>query len=239
MKIIKGSFLLSLLSVLCLQSIASPFQANTDTRGPSINLTALNKPAETVSAPVEDSASVRVKNIDTRYKAALSKLKVQAASVAEYAKANNYSTEYVFLLDMSLPSGKNRFFVYNLKKDEVVASSLVTHGVGSNRYETDDPLEFSNEPYSMKTSIGKYKIGASYFGKFGLAYKLHGLDKTNDKAFERTIVLHSHKQVPDTETYPGYIIVSAGCPTVSPAFLGTLDKYIKGSKKPILMWIYN
>ena len=94
-------------------------------------------------------------------------------------------------------------------------------------------------PFSFKTSVGKYKIGSSYSGRFGLAYKLYGLDSSNSKAYERAIVLHSHKQVPDAEAYPGYIIVSAGCPTVSPAFLGVLNKYITASRKPILMWIYN
>ncbi len=177
--------------------------------------------------------------IETKYKAAVGRLKQQATSLQEYIKTNNYNAEYVFLIDMSIPSGKNRFFVYNLKKDAVEKSSLVTHGVGSNRYENDDPLEFSNEPESKKTSEGRYKIGKSYFGKFGLAYKLHGLDATNSKAYERDIVLHSHARVPEKECFPEYIIVSAGCPTVSPAFLSTLDKYIKASSKPILLWVYN
>lgn len=177
--------------------------------------------------------------IESKYKVAVGRLKAQAASLQNYIKANNYNADYVFLLDMSIPSGKNRFFVYNLKKDAVENSSLVTHGVGSNRYENDDPLEFSNEPNSQKTSEGRYKIGKSYYGKFGLAYKLHGLDATNSKAFERDIVLHSHARIPEKECFPEYIIVSAGCPTVSPSFLTTLDKYIKASAKPILLWVYN
>ncbi len=191
---------------------------------------------ENIPAPVIDSS---YHHIDTKYKAAVTRLKERASTLESYVKANNYNTEYIFLLDMSLPSGKNRFFVYNLKKDAVENASLVTHGFGSNKYDNDDPLEFSNMPDSKKTSLGKYKIGKSYYGRFGLAYKLFGLDPTNDKAYEREIVLHAHARVPDKEPFPGYIIVSSGCPTVSPAFLTTLDKYIKASKKPILLWIYN
>lgn len=178
-------------------------------------------------------------HIDTRYKAAIDRLKQQAAILEKYAKANNYNTAYLFLVDMSLPSGKNRFFVYNFKKNAPEISSLVTHGYGSNKYNNDDPLQFSNEPYSFKTSIGKYKIGNSYSGHFGLAYKLYGLDSTNDKAYERAIVLHSYKDLPDTEIYPARIMESIGCPAVSPSFLAMLDKYLKASKKPILLWIYN
>ncbi len=196
-----------------------------------------NEPAaSTIPVPKADSP---VNHIDAKYKAALDRLKLQAASIEKYVRENNYNSEYVFLVDMSLPSGKNRFFIYNLKKEIPEQAALVTHGVGSNRYNNDDPLQFSNMPYSFKTSIGKYKIGNSYYGRFGLAYKLQGLESTNDKALERAIVLHAHKEVPDTEPFPGYIIVSAGCPVVSPTFLGTLNKYISASKKPILLWIYN
>ncbi len=194
-------------------------------------------PVLTTSLPRAADSSVN--HMDLRYRAALDRLQQQAALLEKFVKQNNYNTEYLFLVDMSLPSGKNRFFIYNLNKKTPEHAALVTHGVGSNKYDTDEPLQFSNMPYSFKTSLGKYKIGNAYHGRFGLAYKLYGLDSTNDKAYERAIVLHGHKQIPDAETYPGYIIVSAGCPTVSPAFLGILNKYITAAKKPILLWIYN
>lgn len=231
MKLIIRSIILFFVFVISLETIAGTFPV-------SINLPA--EPAGiniNITTPGADSPYLF--RIETKYKAAVSRLKQQAASLADYIKMNNYNAEYVFLVDMSIPSGKNRFFVYNLKKGELETSSLVTHGVGSNRYENDDPLQFSNMPDSKKTSEGKYKIGRSYYGKFGLAYKLHGLDATNDKAFERDIVLHAHARVPDKEPFPEYIIVSAGCPTVSPTFLSTLDKYLRASQKPILLWVYN
>jgi L,D-transpeptidase catalytic domain len=177
--------------------------------------------------------------IDTRNKATVDRLKQQAASLKDYAKANNYSTEYCFLVDMSIPSGKKRFFVYNMRKDSLEFSSLVAHGFGSYKQDCDDKLVFSNMPYSFKTSLGKYKIGSSYKGTYGLSYKLFGLDSTNSRAFERAIVLHSDLHVPETETFPRRIFQSAGCPTVTPSFLPILGSYIKSSKKPILMWIYN
>ena len=177
-------------------------------------------------------------SIDTRYKNAVNRLKQQAASMKEFTKANRYNTEFCFLIDMSIPSGKNRFFVYNLKKDAIEYSTLVSHGAGS-FIPGSEQLQFSNIPNSYKTSLGKYKIGHSYYGTFGLAYKLYGLDTTNSKAFERAIVLHSFNRIPDAETYPGNIYVSAGCPMVSRASLTVLNKYITSSAKPVLMWIYN
>ena len=231
MKPITKISILSLLTFFCINVFAGNFSQplhNFLAKGSSHFIEATND--------ADDSA---INKIENKYKTSLARLKQQGQSIAAYAKAKNYNTELVFLMDMTLPSGKNRFFVYNILKDEVVAASLVTHGFGSNKYENDDPLEFSNVPESKKTSLGRYSIGKSYFGQFGLAYKLYGLDSTNDKAFARDIVLHSHKRIPDKETFPDYIIVSSGCPTVSPAFLTKLDGYIKQSKKPILLWVYN
>jgi hypothetical protein len=186
---------------------------------------------ETASGIHRDSS---LNLIDNRY----SRLQQQAASIKEYAKANHFNTEYCFLVDMSIPSGKKRFFVYNMKSDSLEYSSLVAHGWGSSK-SGNDQLAFSNIPNSCQTSLGKYKIGHSYNGTFGLAYKLYGLDNTNSNAFERAIVLHSLSHVPDSETYPENICNSAGCPMVSPSFLAILGKYIKASQKPILLWIYN
>lgn len=176
--------------------------------------------------------------IDAKHKAAVDRLKQQAASIEGYAKANHFNTQYCFLVDMSIPSGKKRFFIYNMKKDSIEYSSLVAHGWGSETPHNDQ-LEFSNTPNSCQTSLGKYKVGYSYKGTFGQAYKLYGLDNTNSKAFERAIVLHSLSQVPDSETYPDNICHSAGCPMVSPSFLAILGNYIKSSPTPILLWIYN
>lgn len=169
------------------------------------------------------------------------RLKRQADKIREYAEVNGYSMEYCFLVDMSIPSGKNRFFVYNMRKDSLEFTSLVSHGFGSTIKDGSgtDNLVFSNMPYSFKTSLGKYKVGKPYQGQYGLSYKLYGLDTTNNRALERAIVLHADEHVPTQETYPAKIYQSAGCPTVCPSFLNILGSFIKSSKKPILMWIYD
>jgi hypothetical protein len=164
------------------------------------------------------------------------RLKEKAKSLHDCIEAGNYSRTICFLVDMRINSGKQRFFVYNLEKDSVEMAGLVTHGSGSGS--NDEDIYFSNEPGSNCTSLGKYKIGRSYKGKFGLAYKLYGLDKTNDNAFERFVVLHAHSCVPNEEVYPLPICESWGCPTVSPSFLQTLRKYIDSAEKPILLNIY-
>lgn len=177
--------------------------------------------------------------LEYRHTLALKRLSSQALLAKDYASKHNFNDEIVFLIDMSVHSGKNRFFVYNIKKGGVEHAALVAHGVGSTVPGSVVELRFSNKPMSLQTSLGTYKIGSSYYGKFGLAFKLYGLDKTNDKVYARSVVLHAHSQMPETETYPVRIPESFGCPMVSTAFLETLNGYITGSSKPILMWIYN
>lgn len=163
-------------------------------------------------------------------------LNVKKEESKEFLVLNkSYSQELVFLIDMKIPSGKNRFFVLDLKKDSIIAKGLVAHGAGSTI--SEDSLVFSNTPNSYQTSLGKYKIGSSYAGNFGKSYKLHGLDKTNSKAFDRLVVLHPYQCVPDKEQEDP-ICESLGCPMVSNQFMEVLYTFIDNSKKPILMVIY-
>jgi hypothetical protein len=136
---------------------------------------------------------------------------------------------------MSLHSGRKRFFIYDMKADSVMISAMVAHGACGNLFLAD--ARFSNQPGCGCSSLGKYKIGSKYKGRFGDAYKLYGLDSSNSNAYERCIVLHSYYEVPDNETYPEPICNSLGCPMVSENFLKTLEPKIDGSSKPVLLWI--
>ncbi|HRO70366.1 MAG TPA: murein L,D-transpeptidase catalytic domain family protein, partial [Chitinophagaceae bacterium] len=160
----------------------------------------------------------------------------KAAAAREFVKQKDFNDKICFLLDMSLPSGQARFFVFDLKKDSLVNAGLVTHG----RCYQDwlEGRKYSNTIGSGCTSLGKYKIGHAYRGRFGLAYKLYGLDKTNNNAYKRYVVLHAHECVPETAV-ADEICQSDGCPTVSPGFLQYLRQVINASKQPLLLWIYD
>src|SRR4051812_17826504 len=56
------------------------------------------------------------------------KLQLKAEEAKSFARKNNYNNQLCFLIDMSLPSGENRFFVYDLRKDTIRNAGLVTHG---------------------------------------------------------------------------------------------------------------
>jgi len=165
------------------------------------------------------------------------KLKSEVTEIRSFlGKTSKYNSEVAFFLDMKVESGKNRFFIYDLKHSKLLEKGLVGHGFGS---ETgiQGKLQFSNEKGSNCSSLGKYAIGSSYSGRFGKAYKLYGLDKTNSNAFDRNVVLHKYEDVPFKEQfYP--ICNSLGCPMVNEKFFSVLEKRIDTSKKKIILVIY-
>lgn len=182
--------------------------------------------------------ATHLKSPDKNYslsKPILTTLKNKVADARVFIKTNKYNDQLCFLIDMSLPSGQNRFFVYDLKKDTIKNAGVVTHGRCNQQWL--EGRKYSNDPGCGCTSLGKYKIANSYYGRFGLAYKLHGLDKTNSNAFNRYVVLHAHDCVPVTEV-KDEICQSDGCPTVAPGFLQQLKPIIENSSKPVLLWIF-
>jgi hypothetical protein len=167
----------------------------------------------------------------------INKLTEKATELKKFLSDKKYNKQIAFLIDMDIPSGKNRFFVYDLTKDSILKTALVAHGSGNKGFSMN--AVFSNTCESGYSSFGKYKIGNKYNGQFGVAYKLYGLDSSNSNAFKRNVVLHSYDCVPSQETYPYPICNSRGCAMVSPQFMKQLSMLIDKNKEPILLWVFN
>ncbi|WP_300598648.1 murein L,D-transpeptidase catalytic domain-containing protein [Niabella sp.] len=183
----------------------------------------------TTSIPV--SPGIRVEK-GTIYKPDASQL----AAIKTIIRNRHFNPNLAFLINMQQPSSRKRFFVYDLNQDTVIASGLVTHGRCNEQWL--EGRRYSNDVGSRCTSLGNYRIGGAYYGKFGRAYKLYGLDSSNNKAFERFVVLHSHACVPEIEV-DDEICQSDGCPTVSTGFLKQLQSIIDASARPVLLSIYD
>lgn len=154
-----------------------------------------------------------------------------------WLRSQQFNENEVLIADLSIHSGLPRLLLLDIKRNIIADSGLVTHGSGGTNYAEE--ARFSNEANSYCSSIGKYKIGIRYTGRFGTAFKLHGLEATNNNAYKRAVVLHAHECVPDEGIFPDMICNSLGCPTVSPAFLLRLEKRLRASDKPMLLWIIN
>ena len=101
---------------------------------------------------------------------------------------NNANDNLLVIVDYTKPSTEERLFVIDLRKKQLLISSLVTHGRGTGGlYATN----FSNKNNSYSTSSGFYLTGNIYNGKHGESLVLYGLEKDkNDNAQKRTIVMH-------------------------------------------------
>jgi hypothetical protein len=159
-----------------------------------------------------------------------------------FCKKKRYNKNYYFLLDYSIPSGKNRFFIYDFKKGSIIDAKLVTHGacdVFEQNNNLWDSAKFSDRPNSHCSSKGKYKIGKRDYSGWGInvKYWIKGLEDSNKSAEKRVVVLHSWGLVSDEEIYPDYSPLSWGCPAVSNNFMTKLDGMLKKSRRPVLLWI--
>lgn len=181
------------------------------------------------------------RNTEDENQVDFTRLRSKANSALAYCKSKGLNKEYCILIDFSIHSGKKRFFVWDFSKDTIKYSGLCCHGYGMES--TQEKPVFSNMEGSYCSSLGKYKIGARAYSRWGINvhYKMHGLDKTNNNAFKRWIVLHSHTPVADHDIYPKHLPLgwSQGCPVVSNEMMRKLDEMLKSAKTPLLIWIYN
>ncbi len=102
----------------------------------------------------------------------------------------------------------------------------VAHGKGSGENATE---RFSNREGSRMTSLGVFLAAETYQGQHGLSLRLDGLEPGfNDRARERTIVMHAADYVNDAIiASQGRLGRSWGCPAVRPAIAKTLIETIK------------
>jgi hypothetical protein len=159
-----------------------------------------------------------------------------------FCKQNKFNQDYYFFVDLSVHSGKNRFFIYDFKNQKVVNQNLVTHGacdVFQEHPEKYKKVKFSNKSNSHCSMKGKYKIGKRDYSSWGInvKYWLHGLESTNNNAVNRVVVLHSWDAVSNEEIYPRYSPLSWGCPAVSDEFMKVLDEKLKADNQSVLLWI--
>lgn len=166
------------------------------------------------------------------------KISHKIADLKSFLKESNYNSEKAFLIDFSVSSSKFRFFVVDLMTRKIIQKGLVAHGDGSEDGKINNNLKFSNIDGSHCSSLGKYVIEEKYNGKFGMSYRLTGLDDTNNNARARAIVLHKLNCVPDVEQSED-ICLSFGCPMVSEDFFKILEQHIDKSDRKIIIYAYN
>ncbi len=112
--------------------------------------------------------------------------------------------KYIAVVDFSIKSRKDRFFLIDMKTGSVL-DHHVAHGSKSDKDGDGIPETFSNIVDSNMSSLGVYRASESYdSSKFGYSMRLDGLSTTNSNVRKRAIVLHPAWYVKETDLFaPG------------------------------------
>ena len=162
-----------------------------------------------------------------------SQLNYDALAYAYTGYTSLVSNEYILvdsiitIIDYTLPSTRERFFVIDVKNKEILYKTLVAHGRNSG---SDTTLYFSNNPRSYQSSLGFFVTGNTYNGSKGYSLQLIGLEPGyNDRAKERSIVIHGADYVSyGFISHYGRLGRSLGCPAIPVQVSKEIIERIKG-----------
>lgn len=109
-------------------------------------------------------------------------------------------TDKFIVIDFAKPAYEKRLYIVDWKTG-LVEAYQVSHGKGSAASERSYlASRFSNVIGSGTSSVGAFVGGQDYMSaKWGHAIRVRGLDATNSRALERTIVFHSNEQFFDKD----------------------------------------
>jgi hypothetical protein len=94
----------------------------------------------------------------------------------------------ISIIDYRKSANDERFYVIDLINKKVLYHTLVAHGRHSGELYA---RHFSNEPGSLKSSLGFFVTGNTYEGEHGYSLYLYGKERgINDKAKARRIIVH-------------------------------------------------
>ena len=131
------------------------------------------------------------------------------------------------VIDYSLPSSRQRMWIFDVNHERLLYNTYVAHGQNSGAV---IPNHFSNRNASKQTSLGTFVTRDTYFGSKGYSLNLQGLEKGfNDNAYSRRVVIHGAWYVePDFIKRAGQAGRSWGCPSIAQTLARPVINTIKG-----------
>ena len=108
-------------------------------------------------------------------------------------KYNVSNNKYVTIINYGKSILSNRLYLVDMQKNEIILRTTVSHAWNSGIVY---PTKFSNGKGSNKSSIGAFKTMDSYYGEYGYAMRVIGLDgELNNNVMDRFVVFHSNKKM--------------------------------------------
>lgn len=192
-------------------------------------------PTPSLPTPVPSKTEVVSNDVKTQVshlsqKAPSLNKNVLKMALLAYKKAHNNGAvkkPVLTVIDYTLPSWKQRMWIFNLKTEQLLYYTHVAHGKNSGM---DVPHHFSNQTSSKATSLGTYVTRDTYFGSKGYSLNLQGLEKGfNDNAYNRRVVVHGAWYMePSFIQKTGRAGRSWGCPSIAKTIAKPVINLIKG-----------
>ncbi len=174
-------------------------------------------PAPATNLPKEisskDNVEILLENLSEKHENLPSRTALDLAMEGYQKLENQLANPVLTVIDFSLPSTEKRLWVIDMKQQDILLNTVVSHGRNSGMLMAE---KFSNNPESYQSSLGFYKTAETYQGKHGYSLRLDGLEKGfNDQARNRAIVLHGADYArEEVAKMSGRLGRSLGCPAV-------------------------
>jgi L,D-transpeptidase catalytic domain len=181
-------------------------------------------------APKKQTLDIDIQTNHLAYKAPALKKNVLRLALKAYTKARlkgQVKKPILTVIDYSLPSNKQRMWVFDLKHEKLLFNTHVAHGKNSGQ--SNIPHHFSNRPSSKQSSLGTYITRDTYIGHTGYSLNLQGLERgVNSNALSRRVVMHGAWYVePSFIKRAGRAGLSWGCPAIAVTLAKPLINTIK------------
>ena len=164
-----------------------------------------------------------------------SRVRERASKLLEYCRERGYNTRIALFVDLSRHSGRRRFVAWSFERNAPIFTCLVSHGSGSAQSHVRSAYaRTSNEDGSHLSSAGRALVAERYEGRYGVAYRLDGLDATNSNLRPRCVVLHGWEHTTSYPIWPRATVGSFGCPVLSRRMMQKVDTLLQAEQGVII-----
>ena len=164
-----------------------------------------------------------------------SRVAKRAEALREFCCKEGYNTDVVLFVDASRHSGRRRFVAWSFERNAPMFVCPVSLGSGAKESHVRSAYaEFSNNEGSHLSSLGRALVAERYEGRYGVAYRLDGLDESNSNLRPRCVVLHGWEHTTSYPIWPRAMVGSHGCPVLSRAMMQSLDEILQSRQRIVI-----
>ena len=164
-----------------------------------------------------------------------SRVAKRAEALREYCLKEGYNTSVALFVDASRHSGRRRFVVWSFERNASMFTCPVSLGSGAKESHVRSAYaEFSNNEGSHLSSLGRALVAERYEGRYGVAFRLDGLEVSNSNLRPRCVVLHGWEHTTSYPIWPRAMVGSHGCPVLSRAMMQSLDEILQSRQRIVI-----